>query len=342
MATIRKRRGKWQAIVRRAGHPSTTRTFTNKKDAELWAKSKEVQLEQSILPNSNKSVLKSTTLRDLVIRYRDTVTVYKKAGDTEALILNAFLRDPICKKTLAQLTTADFARYRDKRLREIKPETVKRQLTPIRNMFNIARKEWGVPVQNPLEDLTLKVNEQKRDRRLQDGELDVIIRVATDHARNSYIIPIIIFALETGMRRGEILSIKWQHIGFDSRSLLIPDTKNGQSRIIPLTPKAIQILQTLRDNKDGKGSDVFPLTANAFRLAWTRVIKKTGIQNLRFHDLRHEAISRFFEMGLNIAEVSSISGHLDVKMLFRYTHPKVGDILQKLNKHEADQGGIRL
>ena len=129
------------------------------------------------------------------------------------------------------------------------------------------------------------------------------------------------------MRWGEILAIEWEHIDFKDRILLIPRTKNGHSRTIPLTRTAIQILQSLPGTE---GDHVFPITANAFRLAWERVKRQAGIEDLRFHDLRHEAISRFFEAGLNVPEVALISGHRDPRMLFRYTHPLQKQIAVKL------------
>ena len=122
------------------------------------------------------------------------------------------------------------------------------------------------------------------------------------------------------MRRGEILKIEQHHVR--DRTLMIPLTKNGVSREIPLTKKAINILHD--------SSLPFPMTPNALRLAWSRIKKKGNIKDLHFHDLRHEAISRFFEKGLSIPEVALISGHKDIRMLFRYTHLKAEDILRKL------------
>ena len=122
------------------------------------------------------------------------------------------------------------------------------------------------------------------------------------------------------MRRGEILNIKQEHI--NEQTLLIPVTRNGHPRTIPLTKRALYILENTQLP--------FPMSANAVRLAWDRLKKKGNIKDLHFHDLRHEAISRLFEKGLSIPEVALISGHKDVRMLFRYTHLKAEDILRKL------------
>ena len=150
--------------------------------------------------------------------------------------------------------------------------------------------------------------------------------IAASSCRNRYIAPIILFAIETGMRRSEILSLRWEHIQRESSSLLIPHTKNGRSRFIPIT-QAVNSILTGIFKKDAR---VFPISANAFRLAWERLRARAGATDLHFHDLRHEAISRFFEKGLNVPEVALISGHRDPRMLFRYTHPKPHIIVQKL------------
>jgi integrase len=129
------------------------------------------------------------------------------------------------------------------------------------------------------------------------------------------------------MRRGEILAVRNDHFNQERRTLLIPESKNGRARTIPLSIPAIELLRThLRT--EGR---LFPITANAFRLAWERVKRRAGIDDLHFHDLRHEAISRFFERGLSVPEVALISGHRDLRMLLRYTHPMAQGILQKLD-----------
>ena len=130
------------------------------------------------------------------------------------------------------------------------------------------------------------------------------------------------------MRRGELVNILWEDIDFARRTLHIPHTKNGHPRTIPLSPRAIDILRQLHGSNEAR---VFPMSPNAVRLAWQRLTKRAGIEDLHFHDLRHEAISRFFEMGLSVPEVALISGHRDYRMLFRYTHLRAEDVAAKLD-----------
>jgi integrase len=140
------------------------------------------------------------------------------------------------------------------------------------------------------------------------------------------------FAVETGMRRGEILAIRWEHLDDQARTLTIPTTKTGQPRTIPLSSRALAILDSQRVAKTDRA---FPITVNAFALSWKRILKRSKAHDLHFHDLRHEAVSRLFERGLTIPEVALVSGHKDPRMLFRYTHLKPEDVALKLESSGA-------
>jgi integrase len=332
MATIRKRGDKYQVQVRRLGVGSISKTFRVLKDAKAWAWQTEVQADRHELP-SDRKILAQITLAELVTRYRDTVSIVKRGYQVERIRLNAFLLHPLCRRKLSELNQTHFAAFRDERLREIKPASLKRQLGPIHHLFEIARKEWGLPLRdNPLDSLQLIAPDNRRERRLKPGELDKLIEAAR-LCRNTLIEPVIKFAVETGMRRGEILGIRRDHIDVEQHSLLIPETKNGYARTIPLSKPAFALLHSCK----GEESDglIFPVTANAFRLAWERVRRRAGLVDLHFHDLRHEAISRFFERGLTAPEVALISGHRDMRMLFRYAHATRETILQKLDSPVA-------
>lgn len=158
MASIRRRGNKWQVQVRRLGQRSLSKSFLNRKDAEAWARHTEVQADRHELPSPqyDARALKRVSLGELVERYRDTVSPSKKGGDNERIVLNAFLRDPICKRRLSQITPHDFAAYRDRRLTQVKPGTLRRQLAPIHNLFEVARSEWGLPIKdNPIAQVNL-------------------------------------------------------------------------------------------------------------------------------------------------------------------------------------------
>ena len=175
--------------------------------------------------------------------------------------------------------------------------------------------EWGLMLSaNPVDRVKMPPLSPARNRRLEDGEFERLEEAARQ-TKNPHIWPIIVFAIEAGMRRGEILGLRWEHVDLDRRIAFLLLTKNGSSREVPLSTKAIKVLVAQRQRNDTLSP--FPVTPNGFRSAWDRLKSRAGLSDLRFHDLRHEAISRFFELGLNIPEVAVISGHKDPRMLFR-------------------------
>jgi integrase len=261
------------------------------------------------------------------VRYRDTVVQAKRGREIEACILNAFLRHQLAQHTLADLCPAMFSAYRDERLKAVKPVTLRRELGILHNMFEVARHEWGMPLAaNPLQGFSRGLTGEARTRRITNQTETVTLWGEASRCRNSLIKPLVEFAVATGMRRGELLRARWSDIDRDKRTLHIPETKNGHPRTIPLSGEALTIIDTLPQ----EGDRLFPLSANAVKLAWRRLVKRAKVSDLHFHDLRHEAISRFFEKGLTVPEVALISGHRDIRMLFRYTHLKPEDVARKL------------
>ncbi len=330
MASIRRHREKWQVRVRRDG-VSVTKSFLVRRDAEQWARHAELKADRGDLPPDIKQLAR-ISLGELVVRYRNEVTPRKKSADMETIVLDAFLRHPICKKRLSDVSVADFAKYRDERLRDVKTNTVRRQLNPIQNLFKVALREWGLPIRtNPVAALSLKNENDERERRIDDNEWDRLLN-AVAVARNPLIEPMMRLGKETGMRRSEILRIDAKHVHLMHRELFVPPGKNNKARTIVLTMAAADVLSKLL-KQSGEDGRLFPMTTQAAKCAWRRVRTRAGLdgQNLRFHDLRHEAISRFFELGLSMPEVASQSGHGDARMLLRYGHARRSQILTKLD-----------
>ncbi len=318
MANVRKRGKKWQVQIRRQGAPTLTKSFNTKADALIWARATDVEIDRRAL-QVDPRVLDTKTLGDLVRRYKDEITPIKRSNDPERWVLEAFLTHSLSKKSLSSLTTSDFAQYRDERLKVVSPGTVQRQLAPLQHMFAVAISEWAIPLQtNPLANLRKPKSNPARQRRLRPQEEEKLLKGA-EGMRSDYLRPAIVIALETAMRRGEILGIRGDHITTDFKRLRVPITKTGRERTIPLSERAQRALESLLEH-DFVAACLFDVSANGFRLSWQRLLKKTKISDLHFHDLRHEAVSRLFEKGLNIAEVASISGHRDFRMLSRYTH----------------------
>ena len=258
------------------------------------------------------------TLGELLERYLDIITPSKRGADVERRRLKRLIEDDISSYQLYRLSSQAIAKFRDRRLLDGR-RTCQYDLILIRHCIKLAINEWGLMLaSNPVDKVKLPSSLRSRERRLNTGEFDRLEKAArlTQHP---HIWPIVVFAIETGMRRGEILGITWEYVDFDARTVHLPITKNGSSRDVPLSSKATQIL---KGQNERQLPCPFPVTDNAFRLAWDRLRSRADLGDLRFHDLRHEAISRFFEMGLSMPEVALISGHKDPRMLFRYTHIK--------------------
>lgn len=318
-----------------------------KADAQRWARHTEAELDRTLIPDDPRA-LDTITIADLLERYRDTVTPYKRGRVPEAKRIEVFLREDWTRLLVARAGASVFSRFRDKRLREVSPGTVRREMGFLSSIFEIARKEWGyTALQNPMAGIRKPKAPEGRDRRLMPGELDALILACGDRKNGAWLLHGVQLAIETGLRRGELLGIHWRHVNLDASLLNVPVTKTDKPRTIPLTDRAVEILKERRATSAKDAELVFPVSANGFRLAWERCKRRAAkagcgdIQELRFHDLRHEAVSRFFEMGLNTAEVALISGHRDLRMLFRYTHLRPADVGAKLRAkkiHAADHG----
>jgi integrase len=332
MATFRKRGPhQWQAQVRKKGYPPESKTFDTRTAAEQWAREVEHEMDRGAFVSHAEA--DSTTLGELLERYLEEVTPLKKGAGPEAARIRALLRHPLAQRIVSSLRGVDVARYRDGRLRQVSTGTVKRDLVVLSHLFEVARKEWGIEVRNPVRDVKSPPNVKARDRRLRaggDGEdsEENCLLTACRGARNPYLLPIVRLALETAMRQGELVALRWEHVDLARRGAHLPDTKNGEARTVPLSTAAVQVLRSLPRSIHGQ---VFPgLTSAAVKRAFTRAVRRAGIEDLHFHDLRHEATTRFFERGLNIMEVASITGHKDLRMLRRYTHLKAEDLARKL------------
>ena len=325
MASIRRLRDKWQVQIRLKGHKPLSKSFHTRKDANLWAKHTESLIQRGEYQSAtNKNA--HLSLRDLLVRYRDSVTVHKRGRFNETIMVNVLLRQPFVDEKLASVSPQHFVDYRAQRVLTVKPATVNHELTLLKHVFTIANTEWGISIANPFAGVRAARANAPRNRRLEKGEWEGLLSEAK-RCRNPYIGSAIEFARQTGMRRGEILAMRWEHLNWEKRTLLIPLTKTGIPRTIPLTTRAIEILR--KHDKMRLGMP-FPLSAEALKLAWNRLVFRAGIKDLHFHDLRHEAITRFFEMVLSVPEVALISGHKDYRMLARYTHLRAEDVAVKL------------
>ena len=323
MGCVRKRGGSWSAQVRVSGWRSFNRTFQTKSDALKWINNLELKLRSSDVPDTVNS--QKTTFAKLLKKYASEVSPSHKGAGAEIYRLKSIARSWLGRIDVRYLNKHQFNQYRDDRLKNVSGGSVCAELALMKRVLETAKRRWGVGIPyNPILEIEFPNGSKQRNRRLRDGELERLLTAASSQ-RNIYIAPIIEFATETGMRRSEILNLRWVDVDLDSGFAFLFDTKNGEDRRVPLTKAARDVLASL----PAQNERVFPISANCVRLAWERTRKKTGISDLRFHDLRHEAVSRFFEMGMSVPEVALISGHKDVRQLFRYTHLNPTNVFKK-------------
>jgi len=315
VASFRKRNNLWQAQVRSKYIGSISKSFHSKSDAQKWAKEQEVLMQCGQWSRIKEQ---SFTLQSLISRYKNEITPKKRGFIIEDQRLRRLLKEKdLMKIPLERLHPPILAAFRDRRLKD-GVRACQYDLVLIRHAWNIACIEWGWDLgDNPVEKIRLPKNNPPRERRLKPGEYERL-KIASSETKVWYLWPIIDFAIETGMRRSEILNMKWEHLGLDNKRVLLPMTKNGSSRWVPLSEKAIKILKNVPSSTE----HVFPITDVALRQSWERLRNRANLIDFTFHDLRHEAISRMFEKGLNVPEVASISGHKTASQLFRYVQIK--------------------
>lgn len=359
MATITARKGLdennnsvtigYQAIVRKRGHPSQTKTFRTKRDAERWARQIENEMDRGVFQPRAES--ERTTVNTLMDRYARETLPTQKGGHREISRVK-HLKAGLGQYSLAALTSSLIANYRDERLKSVGPQSVKHELGLLQRALKQGAQEWGIALPGGIPTLMVKkpALPAARNRRLVDDEETRLLTACAD-ARNPWLHPVVLFAIETAMRAGEIvetwkqdpsgaldahgkhlqvhvnLGLLWENVDLKKRTAHLPKTKNGEARTVPLSNRAASTLEALPRTLDGR---VFGMTYEAMKQAFDRACKRAGIVDLRFHDLRHEATSRFFEKGLNPMQVSAITGHKTLQMLKRYTHLRAEDLAKLL------------
>ena len=329
MASIRQLSNtKWQAQIRRAGHKPITNTFITKSDAVMWARDIESKIDRGAF--LDRSEAEKTSIAQLLERYLKEVTPLKTSGLREKSRLD-LLEKHFGFLMATQLQSKHVAEFRDLRISQGKAgATVIKELNTLSHVVDVAIKDWGLAlVANPVKLIRKPKTANGRNRRLSSEEENRLLQ-ACRTCRTRMLEHIVIFAIETGMRLSEMLRLEYQDIDFKTRVARLYETKNGEVRDVPLSSKAVKILQTMpRDISERRVFWAWR-EADSIQHTWRRTIHRAELIDFHFHDLRHEATSRFFELGLNVMEVASITGHKTLQMLRRYTHLKAEDLAKKL------------
>jgi integrase len=365
MATIVKTpSATWKAVIRKTGWPTVAKTFRTKRDAEDWSRRTEDEMVRGAY--IQRAGADRLTVEDALTRYLAEVTPSKRPSSQHSDRQRAvILKRHIGKYSLAAVTPEVTAKFRDMRLAgedrkgrtgNATPrsnDTVRLDLALLGHLFTIAIKEWGIGLpSNPVMNIRRPTPTPGRNRRLAVGEESRLLKAVALHT-NPMLRWIVGIALETGMRSSEITGLRRMQVDLDRRIVRLLETKNTTPRTVPLSKAAADIFREAlahpvrpvdtdliffgEPGRDGKRRPY------NFNPVWLNIKRGLGLSDVRFHDLRHEAVSRFVEAGLSDQEVSAISGHKSMQMLKRYTHLRAEDLVSKLDavqiqRREAGRG----
>ncbi|MPW20143.1 tyrosine-type recombinase/integrase [Paraburkholderia sp. CNPSo 3157] len=370
MATITQRGpSQWRVQVRRRGHPAQSKTFDTKAEAEAWAGMIESEMAWGVWVSRGRA--KAATLLEALRRYETEISREKRGWVQEASILKVWMALPLAKRPIASIRSVEVAKLRDEWLGDYKAATVLRRLAVLSHVFSVARKEWGIEsLSNPVELLRKPEPDNTRERRLIGGSAHKATEEDRDAARGtcdselervvtaseSALLPSIVWlAVETAMRRGEIVSLRWEYVDLQHRVLHLPGTKGGTARDVPLSSRAIAVLQSLKDTASAAKADavadwtgpIFDMRSDAVTRAFERAVARARkryeeecweakgtpdtrfLVDLRFQDLRHEAVSRLASQ-FSLHELTTITGHKDPRMLMRYYHSSAEALAKRL------------
>lgn len=319
MASITKmENGKWRAQIYRAG-VRKSKVLPSKKQAQHWAAEQEWKLDNVTEVNSR------IPFGDLLDRYGKEVSSQKRGWRSEIIRIDRLRREPIARIAIGDLTTADFADWRDTRLRQVKGASVRRELEQMSAVLKRARSEWGLMDHNPLDGLSRPKSSPPRDRLASPREIEALRLSAGEDLtrRTARTFHAWLFAIETGMRAGEIANLQAGDIR--GRVAHLPETKNGSSRDVPLSKEALRLLSELPEF-----DPVFGLTSDQLSSLWRKLRDRSGIMDLRFHDSRHMAVTRLAKK-LDVLDLARMIGHRDIRMLMVYYNTTADELAGRLD-----------
>ena len=325
MASIRFRNGRFEARVRIAGQ-SFSKSFDANDDAKKWALGLEMGVMQPPARRGQPSPL--MTFSEAADRYLKEVAVRHKGFKQESERVRQLKRLGWAGAAIKEVSIENVRTLRDEMTnRGLSPSTVRLMLSLVSSIFRNARIEWGLTINNPVEGIRLPAPAAARYRRLTPEEEERLMK-SLDQCKNRWMRAIAEFALETGMRRSELLALEWSALDVGGRFLTLSETKNGSRRWVPLTPKALGILKVQKNQELPKP---FPVSATLLEQAWGHAVRRAKIQDLHWHDLRHESLSRWaHRLNGDIFKLASISGHRTISMLHRYVNPLQAEVLSSV------------
>lgn len=324
----------YQATVRRRGYKTQSKTFETRAEALAWA----VQVEAAMRSPTyeDPSVLKGITLAAALRRYAEKVTAQKKSNQQERNRIERLCRHPMGQRYIRDLKACDFAAYRDERLQQVGANAVRLELALLSHLYTIAIKEWSWPLQHQLRNVRKPSPPRGRERRLYEDEQQRLLQAMARPSRRQcapWLEACVRLALETGMRAGEILSLRWAHVHLQRHVAYLPDTKNGERRIVPLSRAAVQVLRSLPRQADEPRVIQGFYDTSALDAAFALACRDAGIEDFKFHDLRHEAASRMAPH-MKPQELAKVFGWKTLQMAMRYYNPREDELVAMVRRVE--------
>jgi integrase len=336
----------YRAQVRVKGHEPQGKTFPNQKEAKAWAASIESAIREArYFPHQKAS---RTPFAEIVARYRQTVLGnLKESGASTRKQHLDWWQERFAGKTIAEITPELIAQARDElasstysrgKAREdrlgnsVLPKAYKRSgattnryLATLSHLFTVASKEWRLTDRNPVRDISKKKESRGRVRFLSDDERQRLIDACAS-AQWKALRTLVLLALSTGARRGELIHLKWSDVDLKMARATVHDTKNGDARVLPLVGKTLDALRELKLQGSAKSEYVFtqpsgfPGPYEHFDQHWYEALDSAGLVDLRFHDLRHTTASYLAQQGASLLEIADTLGHRTMSMVKRYSH----------------------
>lgn len=319
MASILKHGKKWRALVARKGIRKS-KTFATKREATDWAARQEYEIQNA------EAVASALPLKEVFDRYAREVSTTKRGARWEQIRLAKLAKDRMARKSVSAVTATDIADWRDRRLREVAPGSVRREMVLLSSVFTQARKEWRMISASPMTDVRKPRAPERRERRPTQDEIERLALSAGDdmaHA-TARAFAAFLFAVETGMRAGEIVGLHGAHIDADRRVAKLPRTKNGSAREVPLSAEAVRIVQSMPE-----GDPVFGLRSDQLDALWRKLRNRAAVTDLHFHDSRHEAITRLSRK-LDPMALARMVGHRDLSQLMTYYEADAAELATRL------------
>lgn len=320
--------GKWRVIVKHQ-RQTATKTFSTKGQAERWAMQTVRAMEDGTFTKAVGSQL--PTFREALDRYEREITPTKKGRRAEKYRIGVVRRAPFAGKPLDNVSPEDISVYRDARLAIRSPQTVYLELALLSHVFKVARSLWRIDVANPVKEVARPRVRNKRNRRLNGNEEQRLMEALYAYPNPEFRV-IVLLGLYTAARYGELIHLAAGQISLENRTIFLPDTKNGQPRYVPLSPQAIACLEGFMRKDANPKERLFSYSYFGFLSSWRKFKRKLGMDDLRFHDFRHERTSQLVEAGWSDIAVMAVTGHQSPEMLKRYAHLRAEHLARRLAK----------